>query len=77
MAKRKTTARKTAKRQLIDTGTDRLFVRRRPSGTFKESDDVGRSLTRDRAVKAKTAARVGQGDRGDRRLAARKSATKR
>ena len=31
-------------RELIDTGTDKRYVRRDSKGRFKESDDVGRSL---------------------------------
>src|SRR5687768_4871861 len=53
-------------RELINTGTDKRYVRRRSDGTFKESDDVGRSLSADRRRKAKTRAKAGQGDRGDR-----------
>jgi len=56
-----------AKRELIDTGRDKRFVRRDESGQFKESDDVGRSLTQDRKRKAKKSAARGQGDRGDRK----------
>ena len=55
-----------AKRELIDTGTDKRYVRRNPGGRFKESDDVGRSLSADARKKAKTKARPGQGDKGDR-----------
>lgn len=55
-----------AKRKLINTGTDKRYVRRDRSGKFKESDDVGRSLAKDRQTKAKTKARAGQGDKGDR-----------
>jgi hypothetical protein len=62
----KKTARKSAKRELIDTGTDKRFVRRGTAGRFKESDDVGKSLTADRRKKAKTKAKPGQGDKGDR-----------
>ena len=60
-------AKKSAKshRELIDTGTDKRFVRRDENGQFKESDDVGRSLARDRQQKAKTKVPSGQGDRGD------------
>ena len=54
-------------RELIDTGTDKRFVRRDEKGRFKESDDVGRSLAADRRRKAKTVANKGQGDRGDRK----------
>ena len=55
-----------SKRELINTGTDKRFVRRGAGGQFKESDDVGRSLASDRRTKAKTKAKRGQGDRGDR-----------
>jgi hypothetical protein len=55
-----------SKRELIDTGTDKRYVRRDTKGRFKESDDVGRSQARDRVTKAKRAAKKGQGDRGDR-----------
>ena len=68
VAKKKTARRKAAKRELIDTGTNKLFVRRNKRGTsFKEVEDVGRSLTQDRRRKAKSVAKRGQGDRGDRR----------
>jgi len=53
-------------RELINTGTDKRYVRRDEKGHFKESDDVGRSLTADRRQHAKTKAPKGQGDRGDR-----------
>jgi len=52
-------------RELIDTGTDKRYVRRDEKGQFKESDDVGRSLAADRRTKAKTVVKKGQGDRGD------------
>jgi len=54
-----------SKRELIDTGTDKRYVRRDDAGRFKESDDVGKSLAADVRQKAKTTARPGQGDRGD------------
>jgi hypothetical protein len=53
------------KRELIDTGTDKRYVRRDAQGQFKESDDQGRSLARDVKQKAKTTVKSGQGDRGD------------
>jgi hypothetical protein len=56
-----------AKRELIDTGKDKRFVRRDEKGRFKESDDVGRSLAQDVRRKAKTTVKSGQGDRGDRK----------
>lgn len=55
----------TGKRELIDTGTDKRFVRRDAQGQFKESDDVGRSLAQDVKHKAKAKVPAGQGDRGD------------
>ena len=66
-SKPKSTRKKAAKRELIDTGSDKRFVRRSGSGKFKESDDVGRSLSRDRPRKAKKAVKSGQGDKGDRK----------
>jgi hypothetical protein len=60
--------RKTSRRELVDTKRGgKRYVRRRPDGTFKEEDAVGRSLARDRATRAKTNVKKGQGDRGDRR----------
>jgi hypothetical protein len=56
---------KTSKRQLIDTGSDKRYVRRRPNGEFKQSVGVGRSLAADRRSKSTTKAKKGQGDRGD------------
>jgi len=68
VAKKKTARRKAAKRELIDTGSNKLYVRRNRRGTsFKEVEDVGRSLAQGRRRKAKTVAKRGQGDRGDRR----------
>jgi hypothetical protein len=66
-AKKKTARRTAAKRELIDTGSNKLYVRRNAQGTsFKEVEDVGRSLAQDRRRRAKAASRPGQGDRGDR-----------
>jgi hypothetical protein len=53
------------KRELIDTGKDKRYVRRDDKGQFKESDDVERSLAADVRKKAKTTVPAGQGDRGD------------
>ena len=68
MAKKaaKGTKRKAAKRERLDTGTDKRFVRRGSKGRFKESDDVGKSLAADPRRKAKRTAKSGQGDKGDR-----------
>lgn len=59
------------KRKLIEPGTDKRYVRRGAGGRFKESDDVGRSLAADRRTKAKTVAKRGEGDKGDRRTRSR------
>ncbi|GGG06720.1 MULTISPECIES: hypothetical protein [Rhizobium] len=58
-----------SKRELIDTGTDKRYVRRDEKGQFKESVDVGRSLSADKRQKAKTVAKSGEGDKGDHRPA--------
>lgn len=54
------------KRELIDTGNDKRYVRRDEQGRFDEVEDVGRSLSQDRKREAKTRSKPGQGDRGDR-----------
>jgi hypothetical protein len=53
------------KRELIDTGADKRFVRRDERGRFKKVTDVGRSLATDRRSRATTVVRKGEGDRGD------------
>ena len=56
------------KRELIEPHKgDKRFVRRNDDGRFSESDDVGKSLAQDVKKHAKTVARKGQGDRGDRK----------
>ena len=54
-----------SQRELIDTGTDKRYVRRNEDGTFKESDDVGKSLAADRRQHASTKKPKNQGDKGD------------
>lgn len=58
--------RSTSRRELIDTGAHKMYGRRDEQGRFREMDDVGRSLSADRRQNAKTRAKRGQGDRGDR-----------
>jgi hypothetical protein len=55
-------------RELIEPHTgDKHYARRDAKGHFtKKQVDVGRSLTADRRSKAKTIAKKGEGDRGDR-----------
>ena len=80
-AKKKTATKKTARkaggerRELIDTGTDKRYVKRRRDGTFKDVVDVSKSLAADRRGKAKTKVAAGFGDQGDR--ATKKAAKKR
>jgi hypothetical protein len=59
------TRRKSTKRELIDTGRQKRYVRRDKAGQFKEVDDMGKSLSQDRRRKAKTVVKPGQGDKGD------------
>ncbi len=54
-----------SKRELIDTGREKRFVRRDEKGRFDEVADVGRSLSQDVRKHAKTKVPAGQGDRGD------------
>jgi len=56
-----------SKRELIDTGSDKRFVRRDDEGRFKESVDVGRSLAADQRQQSRKEAPRGEGDKGDRK----------
>lgn len=60
--------RKASSRELIAPRGNKRYIRRDERGRIKESDDVGRSLAQDRRRKAKTVAKAGQGDRGDRKV---------
>jgi hypothetical protein len=53
-------------RERIDTGTDQRYVRRDDEGKFKDSDDMGKSLSQDQKRDAENEPPRGQGDRGDR-----------
>jgi hypothetical protein len=56
------------KRELIEPHPgDKRYVRRDEKGRFDEVDDVGRSLSQDVRKHAKTVAKRGEGDRGDRK----------
>ena len=57
--------KKTSKRELIDTGRDKAFVRRDEKGRFDEVVNVGRSLMQDRRQHSQKVVPPGQGDRGD------------
>lgn len=52
-------------RELIDTGSDKRFVRRDDAGRFKESVDVSKSLSQDAKRHAETKKPRNQGDKGD------------
>lgn len=54
-----------SKRELIDTGTDKRYVRRDDAGKFEEGDDQGRSLSADVRQHAKSEKPMSQGDKGD------------
>jgi hypothetical protein len=69
--------RSSSKRDLVNTGRDKRYVKRTASGKFKESDDVGKSLSADRKRKAKRTVKSGFGDQGDqkKRSSTRKRST--
>ena len=54
-----------SKRELIAPNNDKRLIRRDEKGRIKESDDLGKSLSRDVRKAAKTTVKSGQGDRGD------------
>ena len=56
---------KSSKREEIDTGRDKRYVRRDEQGQFDEIVDEGRSLAQDRRQHSKHVVPPGQGDRGD------------
>jgi hypothetical protein len=57
-----------SKRELIEPHPgDKRYIRRDEQGRIDESTDVSRSLAQDVRKDAKTTAKPGQGDRGDRK----------
>ena len=52
-------------RELIDTGTDKRYLRRDEKGRFEDVVDMAKSLSQDPRRQAKHDAKPGQGDRGD------------
>jgi hypothetical protein len=57
-----------SKRELIEPHSgDKRYTRRDAKGEFSKEVDVGKSLAADRRKKAKTVAKAGQGDKGDRK----------
>ncbi|PZQ63472.1 MAG: hypothetical protein DI570_08920 [Phenylobacterium zucineum] len=56
-----------SKREMIDTGADKRYVRRDDQGQFTSDQvNVGKSSAADQRQHSKTPAKPGQGDRGDR-----------
>lgn len=56
-----------SKRELIDTGTSKRYIRRDDQGRFTNDQvKVGSSLAADQRGRSQTVAKPGQGDRGDR-----------
>lgn len=63
---KKTPAKKAAsKRTEIAPKGDKRYVRRNAKGQIMESDDEGKSLSRDVQKHAKKAVKPGNGDKGD------------
>ena len=55
------------KRELIEPHAgDKRYIRRDEQGRIDETVDVGKSLAQDVRKQAKTVAKPGQGDKGDR-----------
>jgi hypothetical protein len=56
------------KRELIDTGTDKRYIRRDARGRFtKDQVNVGRSSAADQRQRSAGSPKPGQGDKGDRK----------
>ena len=66
-SKKGSSKRASGKRELINTGTDKRYVRRNAKGQFNESADVSKSLSADARKKSKKSTKSGYGDRGDRK----------
>lgn len=53
------------KRSLIAPKGDKRYIKRNDKGQIKESDDQGKSLSRDVKQRAKKTVKPGYGDQGD------------
>ncbi len=62
--------RGSGKRDLVQSRNASFYAKRGARGEFREMDEQGRSLAADRRRRAKTTAKPGYGDRGDRKGAA-------
>lgn len=58
--------RASGRRELVDTGRNKMYGRRDEQGRCTEMDDVSRSLSTDQRRNAKTKTSRDQEDRGDR-----------
>jgi hypothetical protein len=58
--------RSSGRRELIDTGRNKMYGRRDERGQFRDMDDVTRSASTDQRREASRKAPRGHGDRGDR-----------
>jgi hypothetical protein len=74
---KKAAKRSTAKRELLNTGSDARYTKRDASGQWSEMDDVGRSQRVDKPRTAKKTAKPGHGDQGDQPRRTKKAAKKR
>ena len=61
------------KRELIDPGSGKRFVKRDANGRFTSSVDVGRSLSAESRQSAKKSIGSGKGDQGDQKRPKKKS----
>lgn len=55
-------------RELIDTGTQKRYVRRDKKHVVKQPKDAGRSLARDQKRESNTSTKRGEGDQKVRRV---------
>ena len=54
-----------SKRELVDTGTDKWYVRRDEDGKSQEPVNVGRSVSAHKRHNAEHETKQGEGDKGD------------
>lgn len=62
-----TSRKRTGTRELLRNSGGSFYARRSRTGQFSELDEQGRAGASDRRTRAKTPAKRGQGDRGDRK----------
>lgn len=61
----KSTSKGSGKRTTIAPNDDKRYIRRDDKGRIKESDDQGKSLSKDVKQTAKNKVKPGYGDQGD------------